>query len=394
MTLDVISILLYICTFLVGLYRGIKYSKISNNKLFVIWIFVFLCWGYMTGSDWRSYENDYYGDLYPWQYITEPLSLLVFTYVPNIISDFWLFLGLSKCLYLATVFYFYNKITNNPLAAVACAIPMFLVSLLIDNPLRYMFAMIPLTIAIAVGVESVDKGFTKKRIFRMVVFILLASMFHNSCFIFLIIFPLAFRFRNISKLSRVAIFVAFLILVVITSDVSLINSVKQLYVSTFSIFGEVKEYSGYDAVDNSSVFSIGNLFKIVLLGIVLYTRGKVVGSSKYSELFYSFSIFYFFIDRFTILIESGYRLTMPFMYFYSLYVINLLKMKVRIGRFVLVYMVLSFVMTMWSTFVLIPYSNSIPYILTGHKSYNERYYNNFDAQRARTGIDSSYEITK
>ena len=83
---------------------------------------------------------------------------------------------------------------------------------------------------------------------------------------------------------------------------------------------------------------------------------------------------------------------MPFMYFYSLYVINLLKMKVRIGRFVLVYMVLSFVMTMWSTFVLIPYSNSIPYILTEHKTYNERYYYNFNAQRLRTGVDSSYEI--
>lgn len=394
MTQDIFSVLLYICTFLIGIYRGIKNPSVSKNIIFVIWIFIFLCWGYMTGSDWRSYENDYNGDLYPWQYITEPLSLFVFTYVPNFITDFWLFLGLAKCIYLASVFYFYKKITDSPIAAVSCAIPMFLVSLLIDNPLRYMLAMIPLTIAMTMGVESINSGFTKRRLFKLFLMLVLASLFHNSCFVFFVIFPIVYIFRDISKLPRGTVFIIFLVLVVITSNVSLINSVKQLYVSLFGILGEVKEYSGYDAISNNNVFSIGNLFKIVFLGIVLSTRDQMLGRFRYSELIYTFSVYYFFIDRFTILIESGYRLTMPFMYFYALYVINMLRLRLRIGRFVLIYMVLSFVMTLWSTFVLIPYSNSIPYILNGHKAYNERYYNNFNAQRSRTGVDSSYEITE
>ena len=47
-------------------------------------------------------------------------------------------------------------------------------------------------------------------------------------------------------------------------------------------------------------------------------------------------------------------------------------------------------MNLWTSFDLIPYSNSIHYIVFGHKTYSERYEYNIKAYQERTGktIDS------
>lgn len=52
---------IYILTFILGFYidqlSPIKYKKL--RVLYIVWLFIFLCFSYTNGSDWRSYELGY-----------------------------------------------------------------------------------------------------------------------------------------------------------------------------------------------------------------------------------------------------------------------------------------------------------------------------------------------
>lgn len=392
MILDILSLILYIATIIYGVVIGVDQNRSKRKQnLYFLWLYIFLCFGYMTGSDWRAYEIDYTEGLNSWQYITEPLSWVVISYAPKFISDFWLFLGISKCCYLASTIYVYKRITAFPVASIACAVEMFLIFMLVDNPLRYMFSLIPVNIAIVKGYQFIQgENRKKKNIIEIFALILIGALFHNSCLVFFLLFPLLYIFRDISKYNRSFIFVAFIILFIVTSSPELINSVKNFITSIFASSIDGRTYEGYDAQSAVSAFSFGNVLKILFLLLVLVTRNKVISSFDNGKIVYSYSVLYFFIDRMTVMIESGYRLVIPLMIFYSIYVGYLLCIKSKIGYFIITYLVLQISLSIWSGFIYAPYSNSIPYILMGHKQYYERYYHNFDAARQRTGKDLYY----
>ena len=99
---DLLSFLLYLLTFLGGFLVDKMRPNSKVRKVFILWLYIFLCFGYMTGSDWRSYENEYItGSVKSWNYVAEPLSLITLTKLYHIIPDFWLFLGICKCIYLS-----------------------------------------------------------------------------------------------------------------------------------------------------------------------------------------------------------------------------------------------------------------------------------------------------
>ena len=50
---------IYIVTFLLGiLLDNIRVHR-NVRRAFIVWLYIFLCFGYMTGSDWRAYELQY-----------------------------------------------------------------------------------------------------------------------------------------------------------------------------------------------------------------------------------------------------------------------------------------------------------------------------------------------
>lgn len=391
MGLDILSIILYVITFLGGIYIGVKNNQ-KAKTLYQLWLYLFICFGYMTGSDWRIYELHYNEGLHWWQYISEPFSWIVLTYMPKIIPDYWLFVGLCKCLYLLSFTKLARKLSEYPIAVAGCSVPMFLAFLLVDNPLRYMLALIPLNFAIIRVVDIYEKGFRLTQLFRIVSLIIVASLFHNTCIVYLVILPLIIVCGNISRINRFGIFISFLVVVILTSNVDLLNAIKETVVSSMTIIGDTKNYSKYDFERTESLFALGNILKIGFLVIILLSRDAFIGKIRHSKLIFTCTIFYFFLDRFTLIIEAGYRLVIPLQFFYCLYIIGLISLSSRYGKIIIVYLFLQFTSIMWGSFVYIPYSNSIPYILNKHKTYNERYYNNFKALENRTGKDQSYDI--
>lgn len=384
---DYLSIALYLFTFGVGLFIKNKNTKLT--KLYTIWLYIFLCFGYMTGSDWRAYEMEYYQEPEYWMYVTEPLSLLILKYARYLIPDFILFLGLSKCLFFWSSLKVVSKITDYKVATVAVLLQLMLIFMLVSNPLRFMWSMIPVNFALESLIKSVCSN-NKIKWGYIYSLLTLSVLFHNSTIVFIFFFPLMYFFRNISRINREWIGIIFLIIVIITSNFGYINEYKNTFTNYFGVLLGFKDYSeSYSVESNDSLFAIGNLLKLVFFSLVLLCRDKVI-REKNGTLIYSMTILYFFLDRFLILIPTGFRLVLFLTYFYSAFVVCLFKQKVQVSYIFILYFALTLTKNLWNSYDLIPYSNSIPYIVSSHKSYNERSNHNFQAYQKRLHHEYTY----
>lgn len=388
---DLLSFLLYLLTFLGGFLVDKMRPNSKVRKVFILWLYIFLCFGYMTGSDWRSYENEYItGSVESWNYVAEPLSLITLTKLYHIIPDFWLFLGICKCIYLYAVLRLLKRLTAMYLSASSLLMNLSLVFMLISNPLRFMLALIPVMFALDILVQIIVKHnkLGKIELITICVLLIIGVLFHSASLFFLILFPILFYFRNITNYNRLALLISYIIVMFIISNIHLLNFLKE-YINLYLVMkADVKEYSSYVVETNESLFLVGNLLKILFFAIVLITRDKMKFNSNLDKFLYSSTIIYFFIERIFLLIPTGFRLTIPLTALYAVYVITLVKKEKckAYGMLIVLYMGLSFGKMVWESFDIIPYSNSIPYILTDHKSYNERDYYNINAYQERTGL--------
>ena len=137
----------YIVTIALGIFLDL--GKIRNSKnwttyrnVYVVWLYVFLCFGYMNGSDWRDYEIQYehiHSDIH---YVTNEHAFYYLWYLISlVIKDYWVMAALLKAIYLTTVIKLTQKITPYWLATIGFLMPISLVFMLIQNPLRYMVAL-------------------------------------------------------------------------------------------------------------------------------------------------------------------------------------------------------------------------------------------------------------
>ena len=111
----------------------------------------------------------------------------------------------------------------------------------------------------------------------------------------------------------------------------------------------------------------------------------IIENEKYGKVIYVFSITYYLFDRFLVFLPTGFRLIIPFQYFIAIYYICLLYKKQFFGKIMWIYYSVTFLLNIYSHYVYIPYSNSIPYIIFGHKSYDERSTYNIEAYKERLG---------
>lgn len=85
---------IYIITFLLGILLD-SFRVNKNIKIvFIIWLYIFLCFGYMTGSDWRAYELQYQSaDYYYYNATYEKGFYTLFYFLKLFISDFFITLA-------------------------------------------------------------------------------------------------------------------------------------------------------------------------------------------------------------------------------------------------------------------------------------------------------------
>lgn len=376
---SILSLILYIGTFLWGLYLE-KHPNKLYTKLYLIWIYVFFCFGYMTGSDWRAYEVRY-NSIQSYNPYTDILFYYYQLFASYLIKDFWLFCGLTKCIYLFSLISLVKCVTPYWKSTIAFLIPGTIVFMLIQNPLRFMVACVFINYSILYWLKG-------KYLPAVLVFIP-SLLIHATSIAYVLLIPVLLFAKQISKINDIILLGSYILVLYVTSNQAIIQSIFESVVGQAMVLSEgLDKYTDYYSVEDvNTFFTIGSLMQVVFFVIILRNKRFFINSISNGELVYAGTIYYMFLAKFLLVIPTGFRLAIPFAFFFasclSLFLMN--NSKKLIISFFIIYNVLSFSSNLWTNYDLIPYSNSISYIVLGHKPYNERYNYNQKCYKERTG---------
>lgn len=373
-----LSILLYILTFLIGV--GLDFFKqgrlyVKARRIYVFWLYIFLCFGYMTGSDWRSYEV-FFNDLtfVDLKYFNKEIGFwFVFWLLKQAISDFWFLVGIIKCIYLYTLIRLLKKITIYWIASLAILLPISLTFILIDNPLRFMCALVFIHFCM---IYLIDKKYLKS-----IVCIFASILMHVTSIFFFLLIPCFVFADKISQINRVVVGLLYAILIILSSQMEYLQLVFSQIGLLFETTVLETKFESY-SINNSNILMIGNVAKIFFFLFLLSTKYFILKLPK-GNIIYSICIVYFIFDRFLSFVDTGFRLIIPMGYMYAILIASLLVTKKTLGYVFLVYYSFSYTVNIWTSWKMIPYTNSIPYIVIGHKPYNERSVYNLNAYKSR-----------
>lgn len=380
------TILLYIFTFLIGIFLDFPQNKQYTRfrKIFIVWLYIFLCFGYMTGSDWRPYETHFYSLKYAEikGFDKELGFWFVFWLIKQVIPDYWLVVGLLKSIYLFSLIKLLKKITPYWITTVVILMPISLTFLLIDNPLRFMCALIFTNIAMIYLVD--------KRYWISILFLLVSILFHQTTIFFLTI-PLCFLLANkIARANRIILLALYIVMFIVSYNLQSLTMIFNQVSLFFDDFVDMDSYHNY-GLNNEGILAIGNISPLIFFICVLLTRNIIKGIPN-GNIIYSLTVIYFLLQRFCNFMETGFRLVIPFGYLFAILIATLFCRKQIIGYLFVAYYLLAFSINTWNSWKMIPYSNSIPYIIIGHKPFQERNTYNIQKYQERTGkaIDYSY----
>ena len=350
-----------------------------NEKIKIIIsliIGIFLCFGYMTGSDWRAYEVIYY-DLD----IKEPLRAQVeygyqfYMFLFRLFSvDFWTFFITTKVILYAINIRFlmlYNK--DKFYFTLAFFISFFGLSLFIDNPMRNL-------IAVSIFLFSI-KYLIQRRFIKYILIILFASLFHIST---ILIFPLYWLVKlSLGKKKLIAVYILFNILLWVFD--AQLRSLFNFETGITFIDSKISFYFGDNATGSiyteNRIFSLGLMVRFLLFFVLVYSEKQI--KDRFGIVFFNLVILSFFFHRLGI----GIPLFGRFLFFVSIPfaivmidLINSFEMKSR--PFYAIFVALITFYTTYTTITLdykyIPYTNYLTYIMKKEKpSYYERSMYNF-----------------
>ena len=367
-------------TFSIGFLIDIKHSCRKYRKLYIVWLYIFLCFGYMTGSDWRAYELEYSLR----DYMVSPSEfgfIFIFDLASRIGLDFWFFSGLMKCLYLFLQIRILKKLTQYTTTCLSVGMITSLLFMLIDYPMRFTAAASFLLLALPYLFE--------RRVLRFVLLSSIGIIFHNTLlitiFICLFCFYIPDKILRINKYALIAIYIAFSLFV---SNVSKIAIVQEIGMAYFLGSG-MRNYSDYMINNNNVFFTLGSIIDLLLACCVFFLKDHFLNDNYRNKLIFKFAIGVCFSFRVLFVIPVGYRLTSPLSFFTTLILVSLCYQYSRKLLFCLyILYLLTLSKDLYKGFVYIPYSNSIPYILTqDHLPYSERDQYNFSKYKERIGRD-------
>ncbi len=392
---NVFSLFLYILTFVGGFWLDTP-SKRNNQKLrniFVVWLYIFLCFGYMTGADWRNYEKEFYD----WHSMMAKDYGYIYTmnFLHHIIEDFWIIFDGFRCLYLWSVILLLKKLTSYWLSAISFLMPMSLLVLTVDSPFRFMIALTFLNCALFCLLKS-----------KYILAILccgVAPTFH-SAILFVIPFVFLVKTTFLLKTKNWILFLFYILVIVFTANLDRITGLQTILGLFLSDHG-LNSYSSYEAESGVNFLTFGLVLQIFVFVFVIFTKSIVANKSSFGPIIANMAILGFYVSRFGIAIPTGHRFGWLFTLFLSAYFADLFLTRGRVENIIksnftnsviarnirlfflifAIYYGTIMTKTIVNHFAYIPYSNSIPYIIMGHKPFNERVYYNLNAYKQRTG---------
>lgn len=358
-------------------------KKIVHTKKIVYLLLtllgLFLCFGYMTGSDWRQYEKIY--ELINLSNLATFTQGIEYSYsIIQIISksiglSFWHFLILLKvtCFFIIINLFIKYSIANF-LLGILLFFGIFALDIFIDDPVRNMVSATIVLISY--------KYIIKNNFLKYSLLIMFACSFHMSA---MIIFPIYF-IRNLN-LSNKLILISLLTLILFTivghaffRDI-IINYVWNTENILSSRFNSVYlDESLY--IERKSPITMGFIIHY-LAYILVYYKKKEVYSIKYGKLLFNLSYIYIIVYTLSFFVFMFFRirlfLFLPFciMLSYLPFLYKNIISKLIAISIVIIISFFTMISTITKSYKFIPYTNHLSFLFKDKPSYLERVNHNF-----------------
>lgn len=371
--------ILYIVIYIIcalGCFNASLANSKSYRNFIIILLAIFFCFGYMTGSDWRSYET-YYGwmksDNDSFLLPLEPGYIIYSFLFARLGIDFWYFFIATKVvLFIAVICNLKKYANNNFILNLVFFFFFFGLFLFIDNPMRNFIAVALTTISY--------KYIIDRKFLPFCLLVLLASMFHLSAIMFLF-----FYFLYPIKIGNTKIVIYYILF-----NILFVLLYQKIIITVFDLFSfipivqaklELYFIGGEELVDNQ-IFSLGFIIQIILFILILWKR-KAIEELPYGKLIFWGSISYLFLYRIGLLVDIFYRLQLYFCILYTIGVCAIYKVlyirnnKIFFISFVLSYLLLVTYITITGSYKYVPYTNYLQFIFDNDLSFDERAEYNF-----------------
>lgn len=361
--------MIYILGFILCLLVDKSKTKFTKY-FFVICIFVIFCFGYTTGSDWISYEVYYLEPSQQGHFQEREPGFTTLVYLSKIfINDFWVFNGLCKIFYVCSLITFFGFFTKRKWTAFAFSLLFSSLFMIVNCPMRFMIASGILFWAYVFFISG-------KRYLGIIVGII-SITFHVTMIIpilFILSGVIKDRFYSLNKF--ILCFVTFLALIL--SSFSIIYSF--IFSKILNLIGLGAFSQGSYAFFNSSgLFSLGTVRNLAICIFIIYFK-DIFKNIRWGKLIFFYAVTSFWLGFILNPIPTGFRLVIfnsqmvcvgLTMILYSMNQKIKYYGKILRSTIYLLFGVFIF-KQVYNSYIYYPYTNSIPYIITGHLNYNDR----------------------
>ena len=359
--------LLYLLSMLSCLWGSLCKNKVVVYYL-LFFLLLFLCFGYMTGTDWRNYELAYYAA--DFKSILEErfeVGYGILQSVCNALSiDFWVFhIGIKILVFIALCrFIVYSGI--NILLFWTLFLPEMGFFLFVDCPFRNLIAFGIFCLSVPALLER------RAKIYFLLISV--AVLFHTSA---LILYPIYFLCGT--HLRNKYWILLFVITNIIAYDIE--NVITNVFSVAFAAVPFVQDKLLYYVLDEDfiqSKINIGTIYRALLFLLFLYYRPQIVKGHRYGSILFNLSMIYFVIYPFTISLKIFSRFSIYLLPFCLLSLIILLKeirkpiTKILFLAFLLLWSFLKGYTVLTADCRYIPYTNYLQYWMEEKPSYHYR----------------------
>ena len=333
-----------------------KMSRTIEN-IALIFIAVFLCFGYMTGTDWYMYELFYKSA--ELSSIVERSKESGYFIVQNFFSklgvDFWIFHIVTKLLVFYSLIYFVRSFKLNVFLFLALFIPEVGFYLFIDCPFRNLIAFGFALIAFRMLFDN------RKLLFFL--FTALAMSFHLSAIILVIVFFFYKKDLKVLVVLGIAIFAY-----VLAFNIEFL--LKKVYIPIAEMIPIVGDrLKGYFLNTDYVATEInkGAYIRLFILLILLLFKPVILTGDKTRQFVYNLAMLSMLLYPFGVTMKILHRFYIYLTPFYALSVIYLLSsFTIKANRYIIYFFFVG--LSLLQTYVLViydyryvPYSNYIKY---------------------------------
>lgn len=276
------------------------------RRILLVSIALFLCCGYMCGTDWRNYENSY-NDARLFSVENQPYELgynYLQTFFHSFGVDFWVFHITLKFLVFYSICRCVHLLSANLFLFWFIFLPEMGFYLFIDCPFRNLIAV--------GGFCFMIKTLLDRKLVSFLILVYMLSLFHTSALFLLVIYPIL----NL-KINNFVYYVLFIFSNILAYKIDLITDhILFPLLSIDGYWGEkVRAYFFNDDFWSTAI-NIGTVFRILTFFIIVHNREKIESTSKYGRYIFNLSMLFFLVYPFGISMKMIQRFLFYLMPFY------------------------------------------------------------------------------